>query len=486
MLEGLDASVVRLSEVLSDNATHRLDSDYFSPAAVRAFDLLRGGPVLGDYVRHGYRVVYENTKLIERDEGDTLGLPYFLQAADIETPFINEVGMGCVPESEWARYPKGRIDPGELLIEVKGLAEKVAVVHETIPRRTLVTGTCFKLTTHQPWQRSLLLAFLLSRPGRVLKNRLKTNLLVAYIAKGDLYRLPLPRFGDRLNEQVHRTIESALGARADIVRCQDAASDCLIRALALPAAAAPPLTYTRSASDALSAQRLDATYFSPAKQAMLDALDALPGAPLGERFASIRNMFNPDAPGAITRVRDYDLPDALQPVLDDSKAPEPVSAIGSLKKRLRTDDVVISRLRAYLKEVAVVRAPEDIPAVGSSEFIVLRRRPEAPNISPETLLAFLRSDAVQTVLKYCQDGSQHPRFSEADLLAIPLPDAVVAASPEITREVQTAFDARRRARRLLDAAVRAVEIAIEDGEAVALSWLNGQVVAIGLGKSMLP
>ncbi|HBM58530.1 MAG TPA: hypothetical protein DD444_05010, partial [Citreicella sp.] len=92
--------------------------------------------------------------------------------------------------------------------------------------------------------------------------------------------------------------------------------------------------------------------------------------------------------------------------------------------------------------------------------------------SPETLMVFLRSAPVQTILKWCQDGSQHPRFSEADLLSIPVPDAVATVSDQITKIVQDGFTARHRARKLLEAAKCAVEIAIEDGELAAMAYLD--------------
>ena len=70
---------------------------------------------------------------------------------------------------------KGRVIPGEVLIEVKGLAEKVALVPQDIPLNTLVTGTCYKMRTHDPLDARLLIAFLVSRQGQALKNRLKSN-----------------------------------------------------------------------------------------------------------------------------------------------------------------------------------------------------------------------------------------------------------------------------------------------------------------------
>ena len=184
-------------------------------------------------------------------------------------------------------------------------------------------------------------------------------------------------------------------------------------------------------------------------------------------------MMNPKKDGVPAHVRNFDVTDALQPILDDEKERVATEEIGSAKKTFNDGDVAISRLRAYLRQIAVVRTNGKIPSVGSSEFIVLRPKTKADQaIAPETLFAFLRSAPVQTILKWCQDGSQHPRFSAGDLLAIHLPDAVKAASAEIAAIVLEGLEALRKARALLEAAKRAVEIAIEDSEAVALAYLD--------------
>jgi len=183
-------------------------------------------------------------------------------------------------------------------------------------------------------------------------------------------------------------------------------------------------------------------------------------------------MFVPDRAPPEKLVRNYDVTDALVPLLDAEKEPQAAGEIGSIKKTFHDGDVAISRLRAYLKEVAVVRTGDAIPSVGSSEFIVLRPKAGQADISPETLMVFLRATPAQTILKWCQDGSQHPRFSERDLLSIPVPYAVAGVSDQITSIVQEGFAARHKARQLLEAAKRAVEIAIEEGEDAAMAVLD--------------
>ena len=124
LLEGLEIAEIRFREVMDGTDTSRIDPEYFNREALETLQLIEGDTNLGGLVQDGYRVVYETTETIDREVGEKKGLPFFLQAADITAPFINAESMLCVAEADWVRYPKGRIQPGELLIEVKGKAEK--------------------------------------------------------------------------------------------------------------------------------------------------------------------------------------------------------------------------------------------------------------------------------------------------------------------------------------------------------------------------
>src|SRR5207302_3269203 len=106
---------------------------------------------------------------------------------------------------------------------------------------------------------------------------------------------------------------------------------------------------------------------------------------------------------------------------------------------------------SYLKEIALVEATS--PAcVGSTEFFVLRPRSE--RVSSELLLVYLRSEPVQKILRWCQDGSQHPRFKEAELLSIKLPDRLLTVQDEVIAKVREAIKTFYDAQNLLEAAKR--------------------------------
>jgi len=218
------------------------------------------------------------------------------------------------------------------------------------------------------------------------------------------------------------------------------------------------LYYERPYADLEAAARFDAEYFQPPKKAVLDALAKMPGEPVSAQFRSVRQLWQPDKANPAEPVRNYDLTDALQPFLDGTTEPVTPDAISSTKKRLKKGDLVVSRLRSYLKEIAVVQDNGPVPMVGSTEFIVLR--PEKGALAVEALLVYLRSRPVQTILKWSQDGSNHPRFDERELLNLRIPDAVREYEAAIALKVRESFAARREARRLLDEAKRMVEEAI--------------------------
>jgi hypothetical protein len=71
-------------------------------------------------------------------------------------------------------------------------------------------------------------------------------------------------------------------------------------------------------------------------------------------------------------------------------------------------------------------------------------------------------------LKWCQDGSNHPRFDEKEILGLCVPKAVAHVQDKLAELVKQSIAARREARRLLDEAKALVEKAILSGNAGTL------------------
>ncbi len=69
-MDGLEAVELKLSEVLVDNENRRFDSEYFKKDLMSFLNHLNNLQPLGTFVKNGYRVVYENTRVIDKEVGE--------------------------------------------------------------------------------------------------------------------------------------------------------------------------------------------------------------------------------------------------------------------------------------------------------------------------------------------------------------------------------------------------------------------------------
>ena len=113
-----------------------------------------------------------------------------------------------------------------------------------------------------------------------------------------------------------------------------------------------------------------------------------------------------------------DTGNAREGLLDVTILGNPVSGRSSAKKVVVDGDVIVSRLRPYLRQVTYI-PPGTCELLGveqlycSTEFFVLRSLDPAQNIAG--LVAWLLSEPIQEMLSAAATGGHHPRVS-IDLL----------------------------------------------------------------------
>jgi hypothetical protein len=153
-------------------------------------------------------------------------------------------------------------------------------------------------------------------------------------------------------------------------------------------------------------------------------------------------------------------------ILDTSNAREGIvvydrgrmtaSQIGSAKKIVRPGDVIISRLRPYLRQVAFVDRNirfwnRETTILCSTEFFILR---SIDGLSIAFLVPFLLSEKVQEVLAASQEGGHHPRVNENTVLTLQVPTSLVKQREQISERVEGSVALFRRCEKgLLDVIV---------------------------------
>lgn len=158
------------------------------------------------------------------------------------------------------------------------------------------------------------------------------------------------------------------------------------------------------------------------------------GTPLSEIVMSVAKTQVPPEDARFV----LDTGNAREGLLDITILGDPVSGRTSAKKLARDGDVIVSRLRPYLRQVTFI--PQGTcETLGvdhlycSTEFFILRSRDEGRNIAG--LVAWLLSEPIQDMLAAATTGGHHPRINVDLLLSSPVEERYLRA--EISEKIAT-------------------------------------------------
>ena len=187
--------------------------------------------------------------------------------------------------------------------------------------------------------------------------------------------------------------------------------------------------------------------YDPRRSSLARAHDV---TPIGDVAEILRTTVNPKKEKETSRFLVLDTSDAQEGVVVCRKSVVTPMDVGSTKKSVERGCIIVSRLRPYLRQVALV--DNEIPGWGenigmlcSTEFFVLRSIDER---SISFLVPFLLSNPVQTVLAASQEGGHHPRFDQKTLIELPMPSALIGQREYTSAKVEKAIAMFRRYERL--------------------------------------
>ena len=230
---------------------------------------------------------------------------------------------------------------------------------------------------------------------------------------------------------------------------------------------------TLSASFALSG-RFDAEYYDPKYDALFSTLSKHKTMPLGgsRGLVSIMKSIEPGSEAYLeegvpfVRVSDVDKYEISKPSIMLSKDIVPNFEELYPKK----DTILLSKDGSV---GIAYKLEKDMEAVTSGALLHLTVK-DSNVVLPDYLTLVLNSPIVQLQAERDCNGAiiQHWKPSDIEKVLIPILD--MSVQREIACKVQESFRLRAESKRLLDLAVKAVEMAIESDEESALLWLESQ------------
>lgn len=154
------------------------------------------------------------------------------------------------------------------------------------------------------------------------------------------------------------------------------------------------------------------------------------------------------------------------------------NSAGKWQNKVGRDILFIERNLNFLKpggRMAIAYKVEaTMPIITSGALLHLKVR-DKTEVLPDYLTLVLNSPVVQLQAERDSNGAiiQHWKPSEIENVIIPI--LGMDTQKEIAAKVQEAFTLRKQSKQLLEYAKQAVEMAIEQGEDVALAWLKDKI-----------
>ena len=441
-------SVVHYCE-LSDDL--RIDSEHYRPevlqlrAAIResAYPVHRLEDLSRSVINFGAYSLCNDIVFQET------GVP-FITAQDIQEGFIDFTCPRFISKEQHRTLLwKSAVKQGQVLVAMAARLGVAAVYNGSAPLNSSQDVAKVALTNADETNPYYVAAFINAKVGRDQLLASQTGSVQQHTNLGQIKNLKIVVLPSRLQKGVAALFEAALQERDRAESCYDEGEALLLSSLGLNKLdLSPSLFYVRHYSDTTTAGRVDAEYFSPRYQRVLNHLRQ-GGQTIGDVAPLAERKFQAEAGATFSYIEIGNLAgngEARAEVMDGGDAPSRAQWI------VQPGDVISSTVRP-IRRLSALISKEQAGHVCSSGFAVLH----PTGIEPEVLLVYLRLPIVCEILNLHTTASMYPTIPVEQLLRIPIALPAMSVRDRIVDKVQAAFAARREAARLLDEAKSAVE-----------------------------
>lgn len=466
LLEGLEAVERQASDVFR---RERMDSETFAKAALALAARLSKLPRV-EAVSQVAAVSDGNHLSIANEFGEAEGGVRYLRGQDINgAMMLDDRNPVYIPESEYDKLARSHIFRDDILITIVGANTGQTALVDAAPDK--LTANC-KLGILRAKRGVIapayLHAFLAGRYGQSQVLSAKRGGGQMGLILPDLKALVVARFSKSFEQRVAEVSVLAHKTNRERRTHFEKAEVLLLSALGLDTWQSPePLSYVRSSSEAFASGRLDAQHFQPRFQALIDFIDTTgQGARLADWLSENQ------------RGRQPDYAEDGSPVVNSKHVLRGEVRVDGDNRNasFSDDDLLIHHGDVLMNGTGVGTIGRCAPylhadaAIPDNHVTVLRPK---KGLDAVYLSVFLNSMAGQWQVEQRLRGSSGQiELYPNDIAQFRIWIAPAAVQAKIRKSVETSHEQRQQATQLLDAAKRAVEIAIEDSEAAALAYLD--------------
>jgi len=463
-MSGLEAVELNLSEL---ERTHRIDSEFYKKENLTVLSIL-------DKTDHApltsYFTVSDGNHMSISHDFREEGIRYY-RGADIYNFFIEEASPICISEKSYYLpvMKRSHLAKGDILMSIVG-----AIIGNIALVRTNDRQTCScKLAIMRPKKGSsslMMAVYLKTKYAQNQIQKFRRGAAQTGFLLEDADQVIMPVFSSDFCERIEKVVENMNAVTEQSTSVYVAAEKLLLQALGLNdfTPSIDPVAVKSFAESFGASGRLDAEYYQPKHEEVLTATRKNKTSILSD-LVTVKKSIEPgsaeytDEGIPFLRVSDITKFGITNPEIHLNRIPYANMGLQPKKDTiLFTKDGTVGI--AYKTE-------KDLDIITSGAVLHLTVK-DKKGLLPDYLTLVLNSMIVQMQAERDTGGSVIVHWRPSDISNVVIPILDVPMQEKIAVAVQQSFEFRWQSEQLLDTAKQAVEMAIEQGEAAALKWLE--------------
>ncbi len=452
----------------------RIDAEYYSPNFLRLEKTLNAHRT-EQFSTYSYFVkkgIFDLSPDFYREKGIPL-----IRTSEIKDPQIDFSSTVFLDENTQNLNKKTELTSGDIVFtKIGAYIGDVAMLPSKYERYNFsqnVTGVKIKKDAIKP---GFLLAYLLSKYGN---GQIKRIIMLSGQGKlelEDVKNIRVVSLEEQIKELTHKIVLEAELLKERSVRIYQDAEQILLSELGLlnwkPK---HRLSFVKKYSDMDTAGRIDAEYFQPKYDEVVDKIKQYKKGykPLDE-IVTVKDkntLPKDDVTYRYIELANISANGIINGFIEAFGKELPTRA----RRKVNAGDVIVSTIEGSLSSIALIK--DDLNnALCSTGFFVIN----SENINSETLLVLLKSPVGQLQLKKGCSGTILTAIGDDEFKRIVLPDLPSGIQSDIKKKITEMYEAKALSKRLLDIAKRGVEMAIEKSEKDAQDWIDAELKKLGV------
>lgn len=484
MSVSLDVAVLPLSVVFEGNSKVRIDSGFFSKAAVEAESRVCDLPTvkLGSLCTVFRKGIFD-IKASTYVEAET-GVP-FIRIGDLKEGLIRKNRTAWISHEAHLSEAKTALQFGDLVLSKTAYpaASLVNVPECNVSQDTIAAR--LSPEAREEFSSGYIIAFLNCRFGYPLMARRFQGNVQQHLSLEDGKSIPIPILSQAFQLRVHELLLEADETLDRSVEQRHAADNTLLRALGLSSWNPPePLTFTAVAAVARAAGRLDSEHFQgkfQLAQEQVIAAGATALTPLDDFLSYLTNGHTPLRHDLSVGDVPFLTAEHIQDFVIDYDTEKRILTrhhVGELARTAINKDDVLVTIKGRVGNAAIVESENPFANI-NQDVALLRFQDDAPPVW--YIVSFLNSMLGKLEVEKWSTGQINPFLGLSNLRKIEVPIFAEGFMREVAAKTQSnvraALATAYHAKTLLRVARRSVEIAIEEDEDTALEFIEQEGVS---------